>query len=182
MATTPDSVVYEVGIVKFMLRTAPAKEGENHKDLVADIFDKKRWCLNMKDQRNRLIDPGTVLWMNGTEGRMAAMEYSLKHGINLKQWTSEFQQWFEGSPHVWCKGPHFDISILESLFCQGNGGTWVPWRYSNIRDLRTLDAVCGDLEIPVLDEVPPHDSLHDCLLQVRQLTQMMKELQVRTRV
>lgn len=62
---------------------------------------------------------------------------------------------------VWSRG-HFDIAILENLL-QAQGYP-IPWRYSEVRDVRTLDEI-----------TPPdmaqweHHPLSDCLAQIRQV-------------
>jgi hypothetical protein len=178
LATTPESVVYEVGIIKF---TMSLMDLNGRKSVVSHKVKGRCWQLHTKDQRDRETDPGTLIWMKNTPGRMEALESAHKQGISIREWASAIQGegWFDGSPWVWCKGPHFDISILESLFKQATGKRWVPWKYSKIRDLRTMDAVCMELGIPVHCEEVTHDALADCRLQVRQLEGMLDELQHR---
>ena len=62
----------------------------------------------------------------------------------------------------YCKGPHFDAAILESLF--EDFDMRAPWGYNNIRDVRTwMEDHTGSC-IPI-EEIPEgfihHDALHD---------------------
>ncbi|MFA7331968.1 MAG: 3'-5' exonuclease [Candidatus Delongbacteria bacterium] len=72
----------------------------------------------------------------------------------------------DGEIRVWSRG-HFDITILENLL-QAQGDP-VPWRYSQVRDVRTLDEI-----------IPPdmaqweHHPLSDCLAQIRQVCMAMR--------
>lgn len=59
--------------------------------------------------------------------------------IPLHSALTSFEQWLQSlnaTPIIWCKGTDFDISILNhayrSLYIP------VPWKYSNVRDLRTV--------------------------------------------
>jgi hypothetical protein len=76
------------------------------------------------------------------------------------------------APLVWARGPHFDISILDSLYLAAD--IKAPWKYNLIRDVRTY--VEG--RVPVrchnetrVDVLPAHHPIRDCDDQIRMLWQ-----------
>ncbi len=62
---------------------------------------------------------------------------------------------------VWSRG-HFDIAILMNLLAAH--GRPIPWRYSQVRDVRTLDEIT-----PPIKAAMPHHPLADCLAQIQQV-------------
>jgi hypothetical protein len=60
------------------------------------------------------------------------------------------------------RGPHFDIAKLESMFSDFN--VTPPWKYYNVRDIRTwleCNGLPDNLKLIKPPEMIPHNSLHD---------------------
>ena len=82
-----------------------------------------RWWI---DQSPECVAEGWNGSMSPAEAERRLNEWAAYHSLEEAQW--------------WCRGPHFDASILENLF------NIVPWRYNKVRDSRTLFAVSGESE------------------------------------
>ena len=178
LATEHDAVVCEVGMVLFSLSWAPNK-AQQRRELTAHIHREELYRLNMTDQRHRKINVDTLIWMGNTPGRMAGLAAAAREGMTVKDFLAvshEEEMW--GGTRIWCRGTHFDITILDSLIREHQ--PMPPWRYNVPRDIRTLEDVCEDLNIPHKIGQANHDALHDCRAQLTHLVSMMDELQLRT--
>lgn len=93
--------------------------------------------------------------------------------------AEEFAGWVrEIAPEeIWARGPQYDICALEHLFRE----TYIecPWKYNQVRDLRTLTALFPDVLHTV--ERPTgwkaHDAYNDASLQALHLVAILKHLQ-----
>ena len=68
---------------------------------------------------------------------------------------------------VWQRGANFDTDIIKDLLLAADRMT--PWRYSRLRDVRTLDEI-----VPKVESAVPHDPLEDCRAQVKQVLQVLE--------
>lgn len=73
---------------------------------------------------------------------------------------------------VWCKGTDFDIPILRFAYARAYMIT--PWKYNNVRDVRTLLSLFPEYKIP--EEMKPHKALGDAKNQANQLLQCIGAL------
>ena len=71
-------------------------------------------------------------------------------------------------PIIWCKGTDFDTAILANAFKQCE--IEVPWKYNNVRDMRTLQKCHPQLHYS--ENFQPHHALQDALTQARDLAQI----------
>lgn len=76
-----------------------------------------------------------------------------------------------GEIKVWGKGPHFDVTIIESLMRDYK--LKPPWKFWNIRDVRTfMDYVpTKDLKL----EGTKHNALDDALYQAKIIQKSLKK-------
>lgn len=89
----------------------------------------------------------------------------------------KFKQVTEGKTYqVWARGPQFDITNIESLMA--DAGEVPPWKYSLVRDLRTLmdDAGITLDDVPRSDRLIPHIAKYDCQYQLHCYTAAMTKL------
>lgn len=96
----------------------------------------------------RTISAATLWWwMQQSDEARAKFEYSTFDDFNalpalMQSMTREFKRMVGDKDYeVWAKGPQFDIVNLESLY--KDCGMTPPWRYSKVRDLRTVMAEAG---------------------------------------
>jgi exodeoxyribonuclease VIII len=124
--------------------------------------------LDVEEQINgtRIVDGSTIKWWMGQEG--AAKTVFKDNPSPTKNSLEVFSNWIEinGGPikelKVWGNGCNFDVSIMESLF--KDYGFKEPWRYTNVRDLRTFKEFVykGD---EVLRKGTSHNALDDARYQ-----------------
>lgn len=81
------------------------------------------------------------------------------HGcVQLVNVLADFSNWLKalsGEPVIWCKGTDFDVAILAHAYRQYNIPT--PWKYSNVRDCRTVYKLAGHHPI----RTATHNALED---------------------
>lgn len=75
-------------------------------------------------------------------------------------------------PIIWCKGTEFDTAILSHAYKQL--GMEVPWKYSAVRDFRTMKKLfpCSP---PYPANPTAHHALADALHQSAELREMTKQ-------
>jgi exodeoxyribonuclease VIII len=91
--------------------------------------------------------------------------------INLYTGLEEFSYWLHSlraEPIIWCKGTDFDTVILSNAYQQYK--LPVPWKYNNVRDMRTLKKLHPQLNY--LTNPVPHHALQDAINQATHLAQI----------
>lgn len=72
----------------------------------------------------------------------------------------------------WACGPHFDMSITESLLA--DEGMSPPWKFWNVRDTRTIRDHIHQDSLPKNEGA--HDPIADCLYQIAQVVEFNRVL------
>jgi len=69
---------------------------------------------------------------------------------------------------LWSNGKHFDISRLADAYkaC----GLKIPWKYYNVRDVRTLADIIPEIKAGIQRSGTAHHALDDCLYQIQYCT------------
>lgn len=80
---------------------------------------------------------------------------------------------------VWCKGLHFDVPILESLYRQAE--RFVPWHYRTPRDLRTLTWLAGMHSGDYVKPEIAHSAEHDAIAQALTVQEALRRIQMNER-
>jgi len=75
----------------------------------------------------------------------------------------KFTKWFSGSTYIWSNGSSFDIPILDEAYRRCK--LQAPWRFFNIRDVRTLYHL-GDIYSNDIPKENMHNALSDCRRQI----------------
>ena len=78
----------------------------------------------------------------------------------------------------WSQGPTFDMIILEDMLNQNPSMTAeVPWKFYQVRDLRTVQKFVGDdaKSKKMKAENSNHNALDDCLSQIKLLQHFIKK-------
>lgn len=93
--------------------------------------------------------------------------------IHLATILTEFSYWLSSlraEPIVWCKGTDFDAAILTHAFNQYHMS--VPWKYSAVRDFRTLKKLFPYYSYPTNPNA--HNALADAKHQAEELKAIFK--------
>lgn len=138
MSTSPNAAIIQLGAVAFDL-TAP----------IADTFDpatmfERTVALTSSLLAGGQVDPDTVAWWR--RQALEAQAAVTLHGEPLAIVLKEFTAWYDALGKVegvYAHGAAFDVPVLDSAYRAL--GLTVPWRYTAVRDTRTLYALATDL-------------------------------------
>lgn len=75
---------------------------------------------------------------------------------------------------VWGNGSTFDISTLE--YAYSKLGMSKPWKYVNVRDVRTMVMLAPDIKREYKFDGVKHDPLHDAYFQIGYLCEIYKTI------
>jgi hypothetical protein len=113
----------------------------------------------------------------GRTASQAALEWweskSVKPNGNktLTDGLHEFSEWYKDQQftEVWCKGSDFDFVILADAY--KSMGVETPWKYNEVRDLRTLIKVFPHIKSPA--PYSNHHALVDAICQAQHLKELV---------
>lgn len=123
-------------------------------------------------------DPSTIIWQENynSENWRAAWRLALPGPNTVNTLPVEtFHSWARNYKHGrdnvewWSKG-NFDFPLIEASLRELAGLTSFPWKYSEIRELRTLMAVCGIYPTKGV----AHDAHQDAVDQMEQLNKCLE--------
>jgi exodeoxyribonuclease VIII len=153
-STKPNAHILTIAAIKFNSLAPPSEL----KDL--DTFY-RRIERKSCEELGMHIDMDTVNWWRkqSAEARFEAFDHPDR--VPIKEALRAFSNWFGRNSNtlLWSRGNNFDPVILNSAYdaCELNP----PWKYWNVRDVRTLlDA--GGISKYDLPSGNDHHSLHDC--------------------
>lgn len=160
LGVTPDSVILSIGAVKFSF---DHDDVETFKQNVDPDSCKK---LGMITQKSTIEfwakQPPAV--QKSVMTNQTAIKYALL-GLN------NFIGGYETKNQIWVNGAAFDIPILEWAYREA--GIECPWRYFQIRDVRTIIAL-SDLDWKNYPRVGDyHDPIGDCLTQIKAIKEIL---------
>ena len=103
------------------------------------------------------IDKNTLHWWMCQSQEAQSI---FKNGVPETELFDGFTSFWRstGSKYVWCHGATFDAPIMSAAGCS-------PWRYSDVRDTRTLFHLSGIL--PDRATGTHHNALDDAVSQAR---------------
>ena len=161
LSTAPNAVVCTVGARNW----ATGQE----------FYRRAAW-QDRHDQPGRIVDPSTVAWWLGQSAEAQAeltgegdREHLAKVLDDLAGWLRTF-----GTPEeveIWTRGS-LDVLVLEHAYRDLRTYGTVPWKYSNVRDVRTLLAIAGVES----HKTATHHALEDCRKQVRECQEALGRL------
>ena len=155
LSTKQNSVVLTLGAVKFNAFSLQ----EPHEELYLRIDADEQIAMG------RDVSESTVEWWmkQSAEVQEEAMG---SEGLN------DLNRYLVGVDKIWCQGPHFDITILETLFADAELNT--NWQYYQVMDSRTIFSLLGDLRDK--NRARAHNAVEDCKEQVRALQKLNRQL------
>ncbi|MCR9713906.1 3'-5' exonuclease [Vibrio parahaemolyticus] len=174
--TQSTAVVLTVSAVRFnRYRHGLNIEFERDGALKVAGSDQIHVMVNVTEQliAGRTVSASTAKWWR--EQGQAAKD-SVMHGLALRvEAAMDLLTEFIGDAQVYCRGTDFDPPILASLYRMV--GKKSPWKYNQVRDVRTyIDARSGGTKGYLDEWVKPewliaHNSLHDCIRDALQMQQ-----------
>ena len=159
LGTSSDAPILSVGAVKFDLKT-----GE-----LGDTYYRR---VSLESAlKNRNLEADTLKWWM-KQPEEARLEI-VKNGRSMPNMLVELQEFITGPSrnmkyvYPWGNGATFDISILESAYRQYD--LTIPWKFWNVRDLRTIVAVAEELAFfdksAIVRKGVHHNALDDAIHQ-----------------
>lgn len=162
LSTAHEAVVLTLGAVKFNPFTLQPTTDELYMRLNADD----------QIEKGRHVSESTMEWW--TKQPEAIQEEALgpqnRHEVPVV--LAALNKFLVGVDKIWCQGPHFDITILESLFKQY--GISTNWQYYQVMDSRTFFGVHGDPRDK--NRASLHNAVEDCKSQAQGVQLLMKQL------
>jgi len=127
--TKPTSYIISIGVCIFDFTSG-------------EIIKRFSYLIDHEEQPGRTISGSTVQWWLRQILKGNTEDLVLKGRINLTNALTHLRQDLVNYPKatVWGNGSTFDISILESAY---NYNT--PWKYYNVRDMRTIVGIAKDM-------------------------------------
>lgn len=133
---------------------------------------------------SRVISGDTLIWWMG-QNEQARKRFEANKGNDFQElvalvqsWIRKFEQATAGAEkvEVYAQGPQFDIVTIESLLA--DLGLEAPWKYNQIRDLRTLMAEAGmdKSTVPMAPGLVSHHALSDCRHQINVLQEAWRRI------
>lgn len=116
-------------------------------------------------------DADTVRWWQ--EQNSEALKGFMKDPISLEDALTQLSIFADPKDVWWCNGANFDYPIIEWSYKALDRR--VPWKYWNLRDVRTIYAIC-DLNMKEYPRVGTyHNALDDCLTQIKALKECLND-------
>lgn len=115
------------------------------------------------DSQERHVDDDTVDWWGQQDPEVQAEAFSEQDRHPLADALKQFAKFAQGADSYWSHGTVFDIVILENAFVEQGMRGWIPWKYHQVRDCRTVLKISDT----VMDRHSggAHNALIDCYNQ-----------------
>ena len=152
LSTRPDALILTIAAVKFQRGGKKTRDGEKFY---------VRVCPESCRQKGLHIDAATQMWWENQceEARYEALLNTDR--IPLVQALDRLSAFIGSTDIVWANSPSFDCVILENAYSVC--GKLAPWKFWNLRDLRTLKDLAGIKYHSVQNN---HNALEDCYNQI----------------
>ena len=162
LSNTVNSAVIQVSLVKFDWD----KDCQNPEKLQLNLH------VDEQIKKGLDINSDTLAWWLDTNPEL--LKTILKHNGSVEFALTEIQNFITLDDCIWCHAT-FDVPILANLFNKFNKR--LPWKYIRVRDIRTLIDL-AELDLSQYDwkNEKTHDSLDDCMFQIKYCKDAMKKL------
>lgn len=117
------------------------------------------------------FDEITIQWQREKNTANWQAAYDLNNYVYARHLLLDFAEGYRNLAanydiYLWTKGPHFDIALLDEAYRRL--GLNAPWKYHSIRDMRTLQHLFPNVQ------VPKPDGLHDALVDAKYQGEVIK--------
>jgi hypothetical protein len=157
-----DAVVLTLGAVKFNAFT------------LQEPFEELYMRLNIDEQieRGREVSDDTMEWWGKQDPAIMEEALSPDDRHSVYDTLVALNKFLVGVDKIWCQGPHFDITILETLFKMYE----LPrnWDFWQVMDSRTLFSILGDPRDKKSKTL--HNAVEDCKSQAKGVQLLFKQL------
>ena len=125
------------------------------------------------------IDPSTVLWWMGQEdaARNSIID-NQESAISLQAALNRFGLFVDPHARIWGNGATFDNTIVKNAY--DKCGTFVPWKFWNDRDVRTIVELGQQMGFDPKRDIPfegiQHDALADAIHQAKYVSAIWQRL------
>jgi hypothetical protein len=162
LAATHDAVVLTLGAVKFNPFT------------LQEPFEELYMRVNVDEQieKGRDVTDDTMAWWGKQNPEVQEEAFSPDNRHSVHDTLVALNKFVVGVDKIWCQGPHFDITILETLYKQY--GIAVNWDFWQVMDSRTFFSVHGDPRDKTSKTL--HNAVEDCKSQAKGVQKLFKEL------
>lgn len=166
LATTPDTVVISIGACFF-----DPIFGRSGATFSANLD-----IQSQLDHGRRVSASTLKWWMNqSTEAKSLFREETWDIQDGLENFTAWVEANREQELYPWGNGSLFDIAIMESLLHDYEQK--VPWKYSDVMDLRTFRRFCANNTKVDRAAGTHHNALDDALNQAAYVIQHIRKVQ-----
>ena len=157
LGTAPGCVILQIGIV-------------TNFQYAFDLTVKDEFTLPIEEQKDRSIDPETLVWWKKHPVAAIRMMRSYKSRVEFScvQVAIHVSALLQEADEVWANSPSFDCSILREFLCQYAKGP--TWKYYQERDFRTAKALRPN--VPYVKPEHAHSALADAQAQVDHLIKL----------
>jgi len=165
LATTPDAYILSIGACKFDIESGS----------ILDTLYIPVIC-----GKDRHIDVSIVMWwLEQPEDPRSKVTNDFTKSISLIDALIKIYGFVENDDRVWGNGATFDISILEDAYYRSDPKIHCPWKFYNVRDVRTIldiAVVNGFDKSSVPREGEKHNALDDAIYQAMLVIESYKFL------
>jgi len=161
LGTIPGSAVISIGAAQFDL---DGSIGKTFKQNISATSCREIGLIE---------DPATHKWWS--EQSKEAQDRLLIDRKPVVEAASLFHAWFQscGAEFVWGNGATFDVTLWEAV-CR-KIGIQAPWKFWNVRDMRTVMHIC-DFDVRTMNRVGVHhDALDDVKFQIACVVQALQK-------
>lgn len=159
LSTHPNAVIIQIAAIKFEFSSDMTEQ------FIMNSSIKSSTDLGLH------VDTSTIEWWKSQP--TSTLKSVTTGAVPIQDVMSKFVE-FVGNPKdivFWCNGMNFDFPIIESTCRALNIKT--PWRYYNLRDARTVYAICN-LDWKNYPRIGSyHNGLDDCLTQIKALKECL---------
>ena len=161
LGTKPGCVIRSIGGLFF----------DPHSDAVGEHFY-VNVCRESCVTAGLVVDPDTEAWWK--KQSQTAQDAFLVDVKPLKTAITEFTNFVRkgGDVRVWSQGANFDTVLIDA--CYAAVQVFVPWRFYNTRDTRTIYDMAGLDTRNIRREGTHHNALDDCRFQAKCVQQGLR--------
>lgn len=160
LSTLPNAAILQIAAVKFKFKSDDI-----------EIFC-KNILIESSIQHGLAVDKDTIAWWKTKP--LNVIKSVTSNAIPIDDAITNFIDFIGPNASTiafWANGMNMDFPIIEST-CRALG-IKTPWRYYNLRDARTVYAICN-LDWKNYPRIGSyHNGLDDCLTQVKALKECL---------
>jgi hypothetical protein len=166
LSTKNNAIILTIGAIKFNRNN---DWGEDF--TIESIHESKKFYKRITIESCEKLgldrDANTEKWWNEQDKDAKEEAFGfVKDRYDIIEVLKMFSKWFGNSRYVWGNGSSFDITILTEAYSRC--GLELPWKFYNIRDLRTLLDLYN-VRLSNFTNNSKHNALYDCFYQIKAL-------------